>query len=347
MNLAIIFGSSSNEHEISVVSATSIIKNLDKNKYNITPIYLDKENNFYIWQDNINEIKTLKVGQIPSNLKEISSPFEYLKQFDLVFLMIHGKNGEDGVFSNILDFLNIKYVGNKAPAFMITMDKIYTKEILERNNIKTSPYISFTKYNNEYICQGNSYNYQELVELINNNLKYPLFIKPANSGSSIGISKASDKSELNSAINIALKVDSRILIEEMIKGKEVECGILEKDSEVIASLIGEVKPAEEFYSFDAKYTNKESVTIIPANLKPEIMEKIKSKAIQTFKVLNLHTYSRCDFFVTEREEIILNEINTIPGFTEISMYPKLFEAYGMSYSELLDTLINESLNKKL
>ena len=342
MKIAILFGSSSNEHEVSVISAASIIKNLDKKKYDITPIYLDKENNFYLWQENINNIKPLEIGILPTNLEKIYNPFEFLKQFELMFLMIHGKNGEDGIISSILDFLNIPYVGNNTASSVITMDKIYTKDILETNGIKTSPYISFTKYNDEYIFKGRSLSYIELINIINNKLSYPIFIKPANSGSSIGITKVNNKKDLDSAINIALKVDNRILIEEMIEGKEVECAILEKDGEIIPSLVGEIASAEDFYSFTAKYTNKDSLTLIPANIDVKTMNKIRKLAVKIFKILNLHIYSRIDFFVSKDNKIILNEINTIPGFTEISMYPKLFEATGILYSELLDALIKEA-----
>ncbi len=342
MKLAIIFGGSSNEHEVSIVSASSIIKNLNKDKYNITPIYMDKNNNFYKWLDDVNKIEVLKIGTLPQNIEKIDNFFKYIKEFDLVFIMIHGKNGEDGILSSILDFLKVKYIANKPSASIITMDKIFTKDTLERNNIKTSKYLYFTKYNNEYIYKDLSLTLEDIELEINHNLKYPLFVKPANSGSSIGITKVLEKSELRKAIMLALDTDTRVLVEEGVLGKEVECGILEKDGDVIASRVGEVVAADEFYSFDAKYNNNESITLIPANISSTIENEIRLLAIKVFKVLNCHGYSRCDFFVSNNNEIILNEINTIPGFTEISMYPKLFEASGISYQELLDILINEA-----
>ncbi len=343
MNIAVIFGSSSNEHEVSVVSTASIIKNLDKNKYNITPIYLDKTNNFYKWLEDINNIEPLAIGILPTNLDPISNPFAYLREFDLIFMMIHGKNGEDGLLSSIFDFLNIKYIGNSPSASVITMDKTFTKDILECNNIKTAKYLYFTKYNDSYIYKDKVLNYEELESEINKTLVYPLFVKPANSGSSIGISKVKIKDNLNNAINLALKTDNKILIEEEVRGREVECGILEKNGKLLASRVGEVLAADEFYSFDAKYNNKESLTIIPANLNKDLEIKIQESAIKVFRILNCHGYSRCDFFITEKNEVILNEINTIPGFTEISMYPKLFQASGITYPELLDTIINEKM----
>lgn len=343
-NIGVLFGSSSNEHEVSVVSAASIIKNLNKNKYNITPIYMDKENNFYEWLEKIKNIKPLTIGILPTNLKKITDIFSYLKKFDLIFIMIHGHWGEDGIISSVLDFLNIKYVANKPGASLVTMDKILTKDTLEMNGIKTSNYLYFTKYNNEYILKGESFSYTELLSKIENSFPYPLFVKPANSGSSIGVTKAEDKKGLEEAINIALKIDNRILIEEaIIGGREVEVGILEKNNEILASTVGEVKSAEDFYSFDAKYKIAESKTIIPAVISEELSTSIQELAIKVFKVLNCHGYSRCDFFITKDNKILLNEINTIPGFTEISMYPKLFEASGIPYSEILDTLITESL----
>lgn len=345
MKLAIIFGSSSNEHDVSVVSAASIIKNLDKDKYKITPIYLDSNNKFYLWKEDIKKIKPLTIGILPTNLEPIKEPFSYLKTFDCVFMMIHGKNGEDGILSSILEFEKIPYVGNKPRASMITMDKILTKDLLERNGIKTAKYISFMKYNDEYILKGESYSLKEVLNKIKSEMNFPLFIKPANSGSSIGVSKVTNSEELKTGILNALEIDNRILVEEGIIGKELECGILEENKMISASVIGEIKPAEEFYSFDAKYKNVESKTIIPANISKSDRDEIRKTAIKAFKILDLHGFSRIDFFLTENHEIILNEINAIPGFTEISMYPKLWEESGIPYSELLDTLINESIKK--
>jgi len=345
MKIGILFGGSSNEHEVSIVSASSIIKNIDKEKYEVIPLYLDKKNNFYIWDKDVNEIEVLPFGILPDSLKMINSPFDYLKEFDLIFIMIHGKNGEDGILSSILSFLQIPYVGNNTFASVITMDKILTKEILERSNIKTSPYIYFSKYNNEYVYKDKLLTKKELYDLIKNKLEFPLYVKPSNSGSSLGISKISTISELDDALSDALKVDHRILIESETKGREIECGILEYDGELITSILGEVLSAEEFYSYTSKYTNKESTTVIPASIDTKIAKKIQDIALNAFRVLDCHTYSRCDFFLTKDNKVILNEINTIPGFTEISMYPKLFEASGISYKELIDILINSSLNK--
>lgn len=341
MKLAILFGSSSNEHEVSVISACSVIKNLDKSKYDITPIYLDRDNKFYVWQEEIQNICPQKIGVLPKNLALISEPFTFLKQFDKVFLMIHGKNGEDGVLASILEFLNIPYVGNKPAASMISMDKIYTKDLLEINHIKTAKYVSFMKYNDLFLYDGKSCSFKQILENIETSLSYPMFVKPANSGSSIGVNKAFDGESLKEAIEEALKIDERVLVEEMVVGRELECAILEHNQKVEASVIGEVLAGDEFYSFDAKYKNSASKTIIPAAIDTIDVEAIQKIAIQAFQALNLHGYSRVDFFLTENHQVILNEINTIPGFTEISMYPKLWEASNISYTDLLDILIGE------
>lgn len=340
MKLGILFGSSSNEHEVSIASACSLIKNLDKNKYDITPIYLDKENNFYRWNTDINSIEIKEVGFIPTSIEKIDNVIDYLKLFDKIFIMVHGKNGEDGTISSILDFLKIKYIGHDNFSSVTTMDKILTKLILKESGIKTSPFIYFTKYNNKYIIKDLEFNYNELLEYINKNIKYPLFIKPSNSGSSIGISKVTNKDELDEKILEALKIDNRILIEEMIVGRELECAILERNNEVIATLPGEIISNSSFYSFKAKYKSNASKTITNPKIEEEIALKCQKLASNIFKILNLHTYSRCDFFLTNNNEIIFNEINTIPGFTEISMYPKLIENIGISYKDLLDILIS-------
>lgn len=345
MKLAVLFGSSSNEHDVSVVSACSIIKNLDKRKYDITPIYLDHENQFYLWDIDISNVDVIKIGVMPEPLKRVDDPFSFLKRFDCVFLMIHGKNGEDGILASIFEFLHIPYVGNQPASSIITMDKIYTKDLLELNHIKTTEYLSFMKYQDYYILDGSFYNFKELLNLILKKITFPMFVKPANSGSSIGVFKVNQSDELERAIKEALKIDERILIEKAIKGRELECAILERGRKVLASCVGEVLPLDDFYSYTAKYKSNKSKTIIPADISNSEEKQIQNIAIRAFQILNLHGYSRIDFFLTDDHQILLNEINTIPGFTEISMYPKLWEETGIPYSELLDILIHESIRK--
>lgn len=345
MKVGILFGSSSNEHDVSIVSASALIENIDKEKYEVIPIYLDKRNNFYIWDKDVKKISVLTLGSLPDKLKRIKDPFNYLQEFDLIFIMIHGQNGEDGIISSILEFLNIPYVGQSTMASVITMDKILTKEILEKNGIKTSPYIYFSNYNNEFIYEGNPITKQDLYKIITNKISYPLFIKPASSGSSIGISKVKTNKDLDRAIKKALEVDHRILIEKCINGREIECAILERDKEIITSDLGEVISASEFYDFEAKYANTESITVIPANISQRISQKMQNIASKVFKILDCHIYSRCDFFITADNKILVNEINTIPGLTNISLYPQSFLSKGINFKDLIDIIINSSLNK--
>lgn len=343
--VGVIFGGISTEHDVSIVSGTSVIKNLDKNKYDITPIYISKEGEWYKYNVPIKEIEVLKVGDKLENLVKIENIFDTLKKLDVVFPVLHGLGGEDGTIQGLLQILKVPYVGCGVLASSIGMDKVYTKVIFEKANIKQAKYEYIRKIKNEYIYVDKEFNERictldELCEIIVNSLKFPMFIKPSNSGSSVGINKAKNLEELKEYIEYASSFDNKILIEEGIIGREVECAVL-GDNEVISSCVGEILPAEDFYTFDAKYNNSESVAVIPADISKEISNDIRDLAIKAFKAIDGKGLSRVDFFVEKStNEIYINEINTMPGFTEISMYPKLFEQVGIRYSELLDKLIN-------
>ena len=343
--IGVIFGGISTEHNVSIVSATSVIKNLDKNKYDITPIYISEEGEWYKYNVPVKEIEVLKVGDKIENLVKIENIFETLKQLDVVFPVLHGLGGEDGSIQGLLQLLKIPYVGCGVLASSIGMDKAYTKIIFEKANIKQAKYEYIRKTKNEYIYIDKKFNEEictldKICEIIESKLKFPMFIKPSNSGSSVGINKAKNIDELKEYIEYASNFDNKILIEEGIVGREVECAVL-GDDEVISSCVGEIIPAEDFYTFDAKYNNAESVAVIPADISKEISNDIRDLAIKAFKAIDGKGLSRVDFFVEKStNEIYINEINTMPGFTEISMYPKLFEKVGIKYSELLDKLIN-------
>lgn len=342
--IGVIFGGISTEHDVSIVSGTSVIKNLDKNKYDITPIYISEEGEWYKYNVPVKEIEVLKVGDKLENLIKIENIFETLKQLDVVFPVLHGLGGEDGSIQGLLQLLKIPYVGCGVLASSIGMDKAYTKIIFEKANIKQAKYEYIRKTKNEYIYIDKKFNEEictldKICEIIESKLKFPMFIKPSNSGSSVGINKAKNIDELKEYIEYASSFDNKILIEEGIVGREVECAVLGND-EVISSCVGEILPAEEFYTFDAKYNNAESVAVIPADISKEISNDIRDLAIKAFKAIDGKGLSRVDFFVEKStNEIYINEINTMPGFTEISMYPKLFEQVGIKYSELLDKLI--------
>lgn len=344
IKLGVIFGGISSEHDVSIVSGTSVIKNLDKEKYKILPIYISKEGKWYTYTKPVEEIDILSIGEEIEEKKSIEDLEKTLESLDVVFPVLHGLGGEDGSIQGIFEMFNIPYVGCGILASSVGMDKAYTKIIFDKANIKQAEYEYIRKYKENYIYVDKEFNetilsLEEVSKLIDKNLEYPMFVKPSNSGSSVGINKAHNIEELEKYIEYAAEFDRKILIEQGIVGKEIECAVLGNE-DVISSCVGEIKPAEEFYSYDAKYKNSESKIIIPADISKEMSNEIRRLAIKAFKAIDGKGLARVDFFANEKtEEIFINEINTLPGFTQISMYPKLFENVGISYSKLLDTLI--------
>ena len=342
IKLGVVFGGMSTENEVSIVSAYSILNNLDEMKYDIYPIYIDKDGKW--WKTEIQNVK-LELGANIENKKEIENEIKYLKYLDVVFPVLHGLYGEDGTIQGLFELSKIPYVGCKVLGSSIGMDKAYTKVIFEKARLKQADYEYIRKYKDKYLYVNKDFE-EEILSLeavakkVSKELKYPMFVKPSNAGSSVGINKAKNFEQLKDYIEIASQFDNKILIEQGINGREIECAVLGND-EVIASCVGEIKPAEEFYSYNAKYSNEESKTEIPADLPKEISEKIRKQAIKAFKAIDGKGLARVDFFVERKSnEIYINEINTMPGFTNISMYPKLFEKSGISYKELLNRLVD-------
>ncbi len=333
-NLGVIFGGMSTENKVSELSANSILENLDKEKYNIYPIYISKDGNW--WKDK-------------GEKEKIENIMEYLKQLDVVFPVLHGLYGEDGTIQGLLELLKIPYAGCGILASSVGMDKVYTKAIFAQAGLKQAKYEYIRKYKDKYIYVDKQFNekiitLQEAVEKIIKNLGLPVFVKPSRSGSSVGINKAETEEELQEYIEYATQFDNKIIVEEQIDAREIECAVLGNE-EIEASVLGEVKSAESFYSYDAKYKNKESHTEIPAELPQETAEEIQKQAIKAFKAIDGKGLSRVDFFVDKNtSEIYINEINTLPGFTKISMYPQLFAQSGVSYNELLDKIIQLGTN---
>ena len=339
--LGVIFGGMSTENEVSVVSANSILNNLDRNKYEIFPIYIDKQGN---WWKYIEDGKERQFGEKIENKKRIENLIEYLKRLDIIFPVLHGLYGEDGTIQGLFELLKIPYVGCKVLASSVGMDKVYTKIIFEKAGLNQTPYEYVRKYKDKYIYVNKNFDeeiltIEDVAERIVKNLKFPMFVKPSNSGSSVGVKKAENIKELKENIEYAALFDKKILIEQGIVGKEIECAVLGNE-DVITSCVGEIKPAEEFYSYDAKYKNENSKTEIPANIPEEISKEIRNQAKKAFKAIDGKGLSRVDFFIEEgTNKIYINEINTMPGFTNISMYPKMFEKSGIPYKELLTKLI--------
>lgn len=347
--IGVVFGGMSTENKVSCVSANSVIKNLNKEKYDIFPIYIDKKGNWFeVTNIDIDE-KTLEESE---NKIYINNVMELLKTFNVVFPVLHGLYGEDGTIQGVFELLKVPYVGCGVLASSVGMDKVYSKIIFDKAGINQTKYIYIKNYGDKYIYVDDVFNEESLdIEGMSNiiikKLKFPMFVKPSNSGSSVGISKANNEEELKKAIVEASKFDRKILIEEGIVGREVECAVLGNEN-VISSCVGEIRAADEFYSYDAKYKNQESKTLIPADLSIEKSKEIQSLAIKAFKAIDGKGLSRVDFFIEKNtDKIYINEINTLPGFTSISMYPKLFEQIGIMYTELLDKLIELALEKGL
>ena len=316
-------GGNSPEHNVSLISAQSILKNIDKNLFEVTTCIIDFDN---LWYEFLGE-PDLITEWYKSNSRAVTNIVDYLKSFDVVFPITHGTNGEDGKLQGLLDLFNIKYVGCKTLSSSLGMDKHFSKIIFEHLNIPQVPFVVIkdpkTKLDN-----------------IINKLDFPMIVKPANGGSSVGIEKANNKRELKRAIHHAFKYDQKIIVEKYIVARELECAILDADNFSVSE-IGEIKSANEFYDYDAKYKNAASYTLVPAELDTEVSNTIKEYAKLAFCGMEAKGLSRIDFFYDEaNKKIYLNEVNTLPGFTEISMYPKLIMHCGISYTDLITKLIN-------
>ncbi len=344
IKVAIIFGGRSAEHEVSLQSAKNVIESLNKDKYEPVLIGIDKEGRWFL---NEHSMKVLnsdnpKMIQLAGSENEValtptgkSSQLLNLKKntpvsgIDVIFPVLHGPYGEDGTIQGLAKLANIPCVGPGILGSAVGMDKDVMKRLLRDADIPNARFVTLTHQNKS------EYPYQKIKSL----LGPVLFVKPANLGSSVGISKAKDEPSYNHAIEEAFKFDLKVVIEEEIKGREIECAILGNEDPQASSL-GEIIPLEEFYSYSAKYLNEKGALLeIPAKVSKETEKKMKDVAVQSFKLLECVGMSRVDLFLTADEKIYVNEINTIPGFTKISMYPKLWEHSGLSYCELIDKLI--------
>jgi D-alanine-D-alanine ligase len=344
IRIGIIFGGRSVEHEVSLVSASSVINALDKEKYEVVPIGIASTGQ---WLSSGETLRLLKEKKSIDNEPEHMLVPDPRKQslvvlgesgsagmpLDVIFPLIHGTYGEDGSLQGLLELADIAYVGAGVLGSAVGMDKVIQKELLQHAHIPVSPGVWF-------LYEIFKVHQKKNIAEIERKLKYPLFIKPANSGSSIGISKASSRKELLTSIEQASQFDRKILVEQGIKNaREIECSVLGNDNPA-ASVLGEIVPSNEFYDYDAKYVDGKTTEIIPAKLPKCIAKKIQMYALDAFRILDCAGMARVDFLVNRKtNRIVLNEINTLPGFTSISMYPKLWQASGLSYSALLDKLI--------
>lgn len=336
IRIAVLFGGRSGEHEVSLVSASSVIEQLDPEKYEVIPIGITKEGRWIAGPD---AMKLLKSGNAPSESTVLikPEPSDLLAQnngqlggIDVVFPVLHGPYGEDGTIQGFLELTGLPYVGAGVLASAVCMDKVMQKKVLASCGIKQVLYEWF--WSSEWLGRKD--------ELLNEfGLAYPLFVKPANMGSSVGISKARDARSLVAAISEALAYDRKIIIEEgIVNAREIEVAVL-GNQEPRASVPGEIVSSNEFYDYDAKYVDGASKAFVPAKLSKEKTEEIRGIAVRAYRTLSCEGMARVDFLLAPSGEVFVNEVNTIPGFTSISMYPKLWEASGMSYRELLDELV--------
>ena len=341
--IAVLFGGQSSEHEVSKVSAANVISKINQDKYTVIPIYITKEGHWLLYDGPVENIKNdnwqkyatsaiISPDATHKGIFRIVGDKLKLIPIDLVFPVLHGLNGEDGTNQGLLELAKIPYVGCGVLSSAVSMNKAYTKIVVDRIGVDQAKFV--VVYRNEV-----ENNIESCIEKIEQIGEYPLFIKPACAGSSVGVSKAHNRDELVDALWVAAKEDRTILVEENINGVELECAVL-GNSEVKASEIGQVLPAAEFYDFDAKYNNKESKTVIPAPIPENKADEIREKAVKIFKALDGRGLSRVDFFMEESGRIVFNEINTLPGFTPISMYTMLFNEIGISTEELVDKIID-------
>ena len=339
--VVVIFGSISSEHEVSCKSAYSILKNIDTKKYDVFMIGIDKRGKWFEYLGNIENVgNNVWIGD-SKNKKEILEINTYLKRFDVAFPVLHGKYGEDGTIQSILEEANIKYVGCKVKASKVAMDKICSKEFVKKYGIPIVDYVSISK-DKYYSIFNDNKKYNLFLNDIKSKLGFPIFVKPNKEGSSYGVSKVEQVEKVKEAIENSLKYDDLVLIEKYISNrKEVECAIIEKDSNIIVSTPGEIVSETEIYDYNSKYNSEISYTKIPAEISKDKIEQIRKYAKSIFKILKLSSLARIDFFVSNNN-IFFNEVNTMPGFTSISMYPKMLVYDNINYNEIIEILIENS-----
>jgi D-alanine-D-alanine ligase len=316
LSIAVIYGGVSGEHEVSLQSAASVMKALDKAKYDVTPILIDKRGRWHFKRKD----------------KELSS-------FDVVFPLVHGTFGEDGTLQGLLEMAGVAYVGSGVLGSALGMDKVVQKMVLERAGLPVTPSVAFKRADWETGRRG-------IVARIERRLGYPAFVKPANLGSSVGVTKAHHRKELLAGIEEALDYDVKIIVEKAVpNAREIECAVIGNDEPRVSAL-GEIVPSNEFYDYAAKYLDGKSQAIIPAALPSSLAAKIAGLAKAAYVALDAAGFARVDCFVNrETGEAFVNEINTIPGFTSISMFPKLWEASGLPFRKLLDELVRLALER--
>ena len=348
LSVCILFGGISPEHEVSLRSAESVLNNIDHDKYHVFPVGITKDGDWVLFGGK--DYSMLPAGtwlSCESNRRAAISPvhgqgllsFEndcvVRERIDVVFPVLHGANGEDGAIQGLLQIAGIPYVGPHIAASAVCMDKCLTKLVADHAGVRQAKWHLVTKPAYDRNSEG-------LCDQLEEKFSYPMFVKPAGTGSSVGVSKAHGREELTAALELALRYDRKVLVEEFIDGQEVECAVM-GNATPIASVCGEVDSGADFYDYEAKYITSTSNLYIPARISDEAAEEVRELAVKIYTALECCGLSRVDFFVKKDGEVVFNEINTLPGFTSISMYPKLFEASGIPYSKIIDDLLELAL----
>ena len=345
LSVCVLFGGVSPEHEVSLRSAESVLNHIDHSKYNVFPVGITKDGDWvYYTGKDYSLLPTGAWKNHPDNRRAAISPlrgqgllcFEgdcvVRERIDVVFPVLHGENGEDGTIQGLLQLAGIPYVGPHVAASAVAMDKTLTKLVADQAGIPQADWLLARR-------EEMGSRMESILDQLEKKFSYPMFVKPAGTGSSVGVSKAADRQALEQGLRAAAVYDQKVLVEEFIRGKEIEVAVMGNDNPV-ASVCGEIDSGAEFYDYDAKYITDTSVAYIPARISEEAAEQVRELAVRVYQAIGCQGLSRVDFFVTEDGRAVFNEINTIPGFTSISMYPKLFAASGIPYSQLIDELID-------
>ena len=349
LSVCILFGGVSPEHEVSLRSAESVLNNIDGSKYNVFPVGITKEGKWILYGGkDYSDLPSGRWLTHSDNRQAAISPirgqglltFEgdcvVRQQIDVVFPVLHGENGEDGTIQGLLQLAGIPYVGPHVAASAVAMDKTLTKLVVDQAGITQAAWNLVRRSDMGRRMEGT-------LDALEAKFAYPMFVKPAGTGSSVGVSKATEREDLKKALLEAGKYDDKVLVEEFIRGREIEVAVMGNESPV-ASVCGEIDSGADFYDYDAKYITDTSVSYIPAWIPEDVAETVRDTAVKVYKAIGCQGLSRVDFFVTWQENrVVFNEINTIPGFTSISMYPKLFGASGVPYSQLIDKLLELAL----
>lgn len=338
LNVGILYGGQSTEHEVSMRSAESVLEALDKDKYDVKLVHISKKGEWLLSHQSA-EIKSLETGSEATSLSVIPSrqlaSEKGAESFDVILPILHGTAGEDGSVQGLLEMANIPYVGCNVRSSAVCMDKDMTKKLLKQDGIKVAEWVLFRH------DEKDSVEYEKVKE----KLGLPMFVKPVNQGSSVGVSKVTDEKGFYEAVALAFEFDTKVMAESAIEGREIEVSVLGNTNPFV-SVPGEIVSNTDFYSYESKYIDESGAALeIPAKLEESTEESIRKTAFDAFRILDCEGMARVDVFLTDEDEVIVNEINTLPGFTSISMYPKLLEASGIPYAELLDRLIELSLER--